>query len=249
MSTAGVTLNWNTINGASKYVLQRKIGTSLWKPLAEATATTYVDETAQMGETYRYTVSAVIDGVQYESSDPVTVLFNPFTDVPSSGKTLEYVSWAFNNGIVTGTSSTKFSPNNDCTRLQFVMMLWKMHGSPTVKGTNPFSDVTGAKATKAILWALDKGIINSGKTFNANGSITRVNIVMILWKLAGSPKVSGTNPFTDVSGNKTTNAVLWAYNNSITKGTTSTTFSPDNPCTRLQLVVFLYKYNGIYHVI
>jgi len=170
-----------------------------------------------------------------------------FKDVTSGEK---YVSWAYKNKIVTGTSATTFSPKDNCTRLQFVMMLWKMNGEPKVKTANPFEDVTGSKASKAVAWAVEEGIINSGAKFNPNGNITRVNIVMILWKMAGSPKVSvADNPFTDVTGSKTTKAVLWAYQQGITKGTSATTFAPNADCTRIQLVTFLYKYNGKYHVV
>jgi len=169
-----------------------------------------------------------------------------FQDVDADSAAVKYVSWAYKNGIVTGTSSTTFSPKSGCTRIQFVMMLWKMMGSKTVTGVeNPFSDVTGSKSVKAIQWALSEGVINSGTTFGPDGVLTRIQIVMILWKLAGSPNLSGNIPFTDVSGSKTTQAVLWAYQNGITKGTAETTFSPDSKCTRLQLVTFLYKYSQL----
>ena len=72
---------------------------------------------------------------------------------------------------------------------------------------------------------------------------------MILWKLAGSPKAKGDFPFTDIVGNKSKQAVLWAYTTGITTGTSETTFSPDDPCTRLQLVIFLNRYNDNYKVL
>jgi len=169
-----------------------------------------------------------------------------FTDI-TGDKSKGYVSWAYENGIVKGTGENSFSPNDGCTRIQFIMMLWKMHGEPKVTGVeNPFSDVSGAKTIKAINWALKVSIINPGETFNPNGEITRSQIVMILYKLAGSPKVKTTdNPFTDVTGNKLTKAVLWAKEKGITKGTSDTTFSPNEPCKRLELVIFLYKYGKI----
>ena len=243
-----VTVKWGAVSGADKYQVQRKASDGSWETLKTVTAISYTDKSPLMG-TSKYRVRAYGYGAWGSWSSAKSVTFNPFTDVESSGKTFEYISWAYNNGIVTGTSATTFSPGNTCTRIQFVMMLWKMHGSPVVGGENPFSDISGTKTTNAILWALDVGIINSGSTFNPSGSITRVNIVMMLWKLAGSPKVSGSNPFTDVSGAKTINAVLWAYQNGITKGTSDTTFSPNKNCTRLQLVTFQYKYNNIYNVI
>jgi len=172
-----------------------------------------------------------------------------FTDVT---KGIKYVSWAYEKGIVTGTGAHTFTPDSSCTKLQFVMMLWKMNGSKTIKGAEcPFTDVTGSKAQKAVTWAVTEGIINKGTKFNPGSFLTRAQIVMMLWKMAGSPEVSGTNPFSDVEGAKLTKAVLWAYNNGkgITKGTSATTFSPENNCTRVQLVTFLYKYNDIYKLI
>ena len=249
-SGSGIVLTWSAVDGATKYKISRKASGGSWEALKTVTGTSYTDTSAQMGTKYAYRISAYNGAMWSENSNSVAITFNPFTDVAMSDTIFKYVSWAYNNGVVTGTSATTFSPGNTCTRVQFIMMLWKMHGSPVVGGTNPFSDIEdGTKTCKAILWALDKGIINSGKTFNPKGSITRINIVMILWKLAGSPKASGTNPFSDVSGAKTINAVLWAYNNGITKGTSATTFSPNKNCTRGQLVTFLYKYNNIYGII
>ena len=248
MSTAGIALGWSAVVGAEKYELQRMESGGSWATLAELSETAYLDGTAKMGVNYSYRVRAFIGGAWGEFGAEAEVFFNPFEDV-SGKKTIEYVAWAYNNAIVNGTSVTTFAPNDPCTRIQFIMMLWKAHGSPIVGGTNPFKDISGKKTTNAILWALDAGVINSGRTFDPNGNISRVQIVMILWKLAGSPEVEGENPFVDVSGKKTTKAVLWAYSLGITKGTDKTHFAPDDDCTRVQLVVFLYKYNGIYHII
>ena len=245
--TAGVSLSWNALNNTTNYELQRK-DSGDWKTLTTTSATAYTDASAKMGVTYAYRVRAYIGGAWSDWSDATSLLFNPFSDV-SGKKTVEYVAWAFNNGIVNGTSTTTFAPDRSCSRIQFVMMLWKMHGSPEVGGKNPFSDISGDKTTKAILWALKAGVINSGTQFRPDDGITRGEIVMILWKLAGSPAAEGELPFRDVSGAKTAKAVLWAYRSGITKGTDKTHFAPDDPCTRVQLVVFLYKYNEIFHVI
>ena len=245
MSTKGVALRWPAVEGA-EYFIQRmsEEGPLYLRPDSNS----LLDERVQMGKSYRYTLYVYLHGVCVATSEELEVFYNPFADV-SGKKTIEYVAWAFNNGIVTGTSATTFTPDAPCSRVQFVMMLWKMHGSPIVEGKNPFSDISGKKTTNAILWALDAGVIVEAEKFHPNDNISRAQIVMILWKLAGSPEVEGENPFVDVSGKKTTKAVLWAYQNEITKGTDKTHFAPDADCTRVQLVVFLYKYNGIYHVV
>ena len=251
-SNKGIALTWPGVDGAEKYKLQRKTENGSWETLEYPTTSSYTDAKVKMGTTYQYRVKAYINSSSGEYGPETTVLFNPFYDVPSTGKTFEYISWAYNNAIIGGRSDelgTAFMPDDPCTRVNFVMMLWKMHGCPEVSGKLPFSDVTGKKTTKAVLWALKKGIIIEDETFNPDDNIRRVQIVMILWKLAGSPEVSGENPFTDVSGKKTTKAVLWAYQQGITKGTDKTHFAPDADCTRVQLVVFLYKYNNLFHVI
>ena len=246
-STQGVALHWSPIYGATAYLLQ--IQTAYGIGYIPVEGTDYLYTGMQMGERCTFSVDAMMGETNSAWSNEIEVFFNPFSDV-SGKKTIGYVGWAFNNGVVKGTSETTFSPDNDCSRVQFVMMLWKMHGSPEVEGALPFSDISGAKTTKAILWALDAGVIVPAETFRPDDPISRAEIVMILWKLAGSPEpAAGENPFTDVKGAKTNKAVLWAYQNEITKGTSATTFAPNADCTRVQLVIFLYKYNGIYHVI
>ena len=81
--------------------------------------------------------------------------------------------------------------------------------------------------------------------FGPNETLTRAQIVTLLYRLAGEPEVSGTTPFTDVEeGRFYTNAVIWGYQTGLVKGMTETTFVPDLPVTREQLVTFLYRYAG-----
>ena len=82
-------------------------------------------------------------------------------------------------------------------------------------------------------------------TFDVEGSLTRAQLVTILYRAAGSPSVSSvTNPFKDTKSDYYTNAMLWAYKNSIVTGTSATTFSPDSPVTREQIAAILYRYMG-----
>ncbi len=245
---SGITVNFTAVEGAEKYQLDVKKGKETGFTVLSSGITTapYLDKTATlMKEEYTYRVRAYVNGRWTEYSEPESIIRNPFEDVQASTSGYTYISWAYNNGIVKGTSETSFSPTEPCSRVAFVMMLYKMAGSPNVSGDLPFTDVTGSKTRKAVLWAYQNGYVSgtSGTTFSPDDSITRMQIVMILYKMAGSPQITGTNPFTDVTGNKKIKAVLWAKANNITKGTSSTTFSPDNECTRAQLVTFLYKYD------
>ena len=116
-------------------------------------------------------------------------------------------------------------------------------------GNNPFIDVpAGSYYEDAVIWAVDKGITTgtSATTFNPNGICTRAQAVTFLWRAAGSPTVkSAVMPFTDVkAGSYYYDAVLWAVEQGITKGTSDTMFSPDATCTRAQIVTFLWRANG-----
>ena len=99
----------------------------------------------------------------------------------------------------------------------------------------------------AVYWAVDQGI-TSGKTattFAPYDSCTRAQVMAFLYKASGSPEVSGENPFTDVKeSDYFYKPVLWAVSQGITSGTSPTTFSPYNTCTRAQVMAFLYKANG-----
>ena len=173
---------------------------------------------------------------------------NPFTDVPESEYYYEPVLWAVNHTpqITKGTSDTTFSPNATCTRGQVVTFLWRAMGEPEpTSSVNKFSDVqTSDYFYKAVLWAVEKGITlgTSDTTFSPNDPCTRAHVVTFLWRAEGQPSASGANPFADVaSGQYYYSAVLWAVSKNITQGTSATTFSPDNPCTRAQIVTFLYR--------
>lgn len=115
---------------------------------------------------------------------------------------------------------------------------------------NPFKDVEKSSPYyDAIIWAADKGV-TTGKTadtFGINDGCTRAQIVTFLYRAAGSPEVKAdtVNPFTDVSKDSVYyNAILWAVEKGITKGTTDTTFDPNAVCTRGQIVTFLFRYSG-----
>ena len=112
--------------------------------------------------------------------------------------------------------------------------------------TSPFADVaTDAYCYEAVKWAVGNGITTGvgGGLFAPAQPCTRAQIVTFLWRAAGSPEPNGTAAgMTDViSGSYYEKAVAWAIENGITTGTTATTFSPDDPCTRAQAVTFLAR--------
>ncbi len=118
-----------------------------------------------------------------------------------------------------------------------------------VSYTEPFTDVTAGVYHDAIMWAY-KSKITTGvteTTFEPNSPCTRAQIVTFMYRAAGSPEVAEnvTNPFTDVSKDSVYyNAIMWAVEKKITTGVTDTTFEPNSPCTRAQIVTFLYREAG-----
>ena len=172
----------------------------------------------------------------------------PFTDVSKTQYYAEPVAWAVkhNPQITAGTSASTFSPNDTCTRGQVVTFLWRAAGCPEPKtASNPFTDVkTSDYYYKAVLWAAESGVTagTSATTFSPGDPCTRAHVVTFLWRANGKPAAGTSNPFGDVkAGEYYTDAVLWAVAKKITQGTSATTFSPNSPCTRGQIVTFLYR--------
>ena len=169
-----------------------------------------------------------------------------FVDVATGSYYEDAVDWAVENGITKGTDDTHFSPDGICTRAQAVTFLWRAAGSPEPETrAMPFNDVpVGSYYYDAVLWAVENGITKgtSDTTFSPNMTCTRAQIVTFLWRSEKSPAAGTANPFADVKSTAYyADAVLWAVKENITKGTTSTTFSPNADCTRAQIVTFLWR--------
>ena len=169
----------------------------------------------------------------------------PFVDVPPMYYFFDAVNWAVENGITTGTGRLTFSPNAACTRAQAVTFLWRAAGCPAPKSAvMPFTDVAeGSYYYDAVLWAVENGITKgtSDTTFSPNATCTRAQIVTFLCRAFGEASGAAT-PFADVAADAYyAGAVSWAAANGVTGGTSDTTFCPDAPCTRAQIVTFLYR--------
>lgn len=186
-------------------------------------------------------------------SDPkgFTVYINPvntktaFSDVKAGAYYHDAVSWAVKYGVTKGTSDNTFSPNKTCTNAEILTFLYRAWGETLLGRNNPFTDVKESDYYyDTAVWAADFDIV-SGSTFNPNKPCTRATAVTYIWKAEGSPEPSGFASFTDVPGGADyAKAVSWAVEEGITKGTGSTTFSPDDICTRGQIVTFLHRYMG-----
>ena len=170
-----------------------------------------------------------------------------FTDVPEDAYYADAVKWAVEKGITNGTTDTTFSPDQSCTRSQMVTFLWRAAGSPEPSSTdNPFNDVdTDQYYGKAVLWAVEKGI-TTGMTpteFGPDVTVDRAQTVTFIYRAAGSPVSGASVRFNDIDNSAYyMDAVNWAVDNNITKGTGDGLFSPDEDCTRAQIVTLLYRY-------
>ncbi|MEL4024057.1 S-layer homology domain-containing protein [Lysinibacillus endophyticus] len=173
---------------------------------------------------------------------------NPFTDVKPGSSHYEGIVSLYNQGIVTGITSTSFKPNQNATRGETAQFIANALNLDTTNVTNPgFKDVPkGHKYYGAIAALYERGIIGGyGDEFKPNNLLTRSQIAKMLTlsfdlNLAGSAKTK----FTDVNKLSDTNTKLYIQtlvDYSITTGTTPTTFSPNGNLTRGQLATFLYR--------
>ena len=179
-------------------------------------------------------------------------MLNFFVDVPADAYYYDAVLWAAENGITGGVDDVHFAPNAPCTRAQIVTFLWRAAGSPVVNYAMNFSDVPAdAYYAEAVRWAVSQGITTGtgdSTTFSPNATCTRAQAMTFIYRgeQAQGGGMQGAwmfqNPFSDVDlENYYGEAVMWAVANGVTGGTTATTFSPNNDCTRAQIVTFLFR--------
>ena len=162
------------------------------------------------------------------------------TFTPPEGK--EFAGWlAVNGNVYPAGNVATFSID------QSLKATWKDKAEVDV--TEMFTDVTKNWAYPGIQYCVTHGIMGGmgDGTFAPTGTTTRAQIVQILYNLEGTPAVSGTTPFTDLTANWYKPAILWAYQNNVVAGTSPTTFDPEGPVTREQIAVILTQY--MFHVL
>lgn len=164
-----------------------------------------------------------------------------FSDISDDAYYADAVKWAVENNITTGTSSSTFSPDENCTKAQILTFMWRALGSPEPTITNPFNDVAESDYYfKPAVWAYEKGMV-TGTKFEGDTPCRRSDTMKYFWLYAGSPSAA-TADFTDVSSKDDYfDAVNWAVANGVTSGTSDTTFSPELICSRAQIVTFLSR--------
>ncbi len=196
--------------------------------------------TAEDGTTAEYTLTAVV------GADPQPWT-NPYTDVKEGDWFYDAVKYVNQNGLMEGTSANKFSPRSDLTRGMFAQILYNAAGKPSVTWTNKFSDVKeGDWYASAIIWAADQGVLAGygNGTARPKSSITREDLVSLLWRYEGSPAPTSTTlNFSDASkvSSYAKDAMLWAVENDIVTGT-SGKLNPQGNAMRAEAAQMLMKY-------
>ena len=181
---------------------------------------------------------------------------NKFTDVKESDWFYNNVRFAYTMGLMNGTTTTTFSPEEPTARAQFITVLWRMSGSPVVPGSGcQFNDVaSGTYYYEAVRWGVANGIINgySATVFDPNGQVTREQLVTMLFRYAKNyagddvAKYDTTNilGYSDVLqiSKGMTQPFQWGIGAKIISGTSATTLTPQGTATRAQVAAILSRY-------
>lgn len=187
------------------------------------------------GSVYNASAGGAQTTTPAQPETPVTppAAVGSFTDVAAASPFKDAILWAVDQGITNGTSGTTFSPSNTCTVRQILTFLYRSAGKPgAVDGQNDLD--------AAVAWATSQGLLPEGA--DSAAACTRSMAVEFMWKAAGSPAPSRPASFSDVASDAAyADAVAWAVEKGITNGTGGDAFSPNDTCTRGQIVTFLYR--------
>ena len=171
-----------------------------------------------------------------------------FADVDANAWYADAAVYCRDNGLMSGTSGTTFSPDTAMTRSMLATVLYRLAGSPAVTGSDTFTDTAdGAWYSDAVLWASQEGIISGygNGLFGANDPVTREQIATILWRYSGSPATGAGAAFADAGdiASWAVSAVDWARANGYVNGVDGNRFDPDGTATRAQVATILMRYD------
>lgn len=204
------------------------------------TYTAYTSATATTGvsDTITFTIT----------KKTASSIFNDVTASNTGKWSADAIDFLARNSIVEGGSYGTFNPNGNMTRGDFVLMLYRMAGKPSVSGiSNPFTDVKSTDYYyNAILWAYRNDIVTGvdAKTFAPKKNITREQIAATLYRMAGSPSASGyLTGYYDYAKihSYATNAMRWAISNGVITGSNGY-LTPTNNAARAQVATMLHRY-------
>ena len=173
-----------------------------------------------------------------------------FSDVAADAWYADAVTYVRDNGLMSGTSDTTFTPGGTMTRGMLVTTLYRMAGSPSLENEDlgyPFADVPGdAWYADGVYWARLAGVVGgySEDQFGPDDPVTREQIAAILWRYAGSPAAESGTDFADEGSISAyaAQAVDWARTNGIVNGVEGNRFLPQSSATRAQVATILRNY-------
>lgn len=225
---------------------------------ASSTKTNYVDEVDfvcynESGkEICDGTVTFTVGDVDEDEEEEEDKGDMNFTDVKTTDWYYNAVKYVYDNGIMAGTSTTKFSPNTNLTRGMIVTMLYRVENQPSVgTSTNKFTDVkSGDYYFQAVCWAAQNGIVNgvTATSFAPNTNITREQLAAILYRYAGYKGLSTSatralttfSDYTSVSDYAET-AMKWAVTQSIISGDNTGKLNPKGSATRAEAATMFQR--------
>ena len=198
------------------------------------------------------TITARVKNTDFAVTCQVQTLFWDVAD--PSQYYFKHVYWAAENGITKGYDLEYFAPQEECTREQMMMFLWRLAGQPKPgSAASPFPDVqNGDYFCKAVLWGVENKITagfsegeHAGR-FGVGLPCTREQAMTFLWRLAGRPDPDATaNPFSDIQDTDYFyKAVLWANENGVANGYEDGSYGVGLACLREHMVTFLSKYDA-----
>ena len=184
----------------------------------------------------------------------------PFTDVSRGQWFYDAVSFVYWRDIMDGVTSTQFAPDATTTRAMVVQILYRMAGSPTVRGSSPFYDVSnGAWYADAVIWAEANDIVNgmTTTTFAPNTAVTREQLATMLYRYAqyrhyNTSAGANTNILSYYDANRISeyafSALQWACGEGVMDGTGTGYLSPQGQATRAQLAAMLMRFCMEYRI-
>ena len=172
---------------------------------------------------------------------------NVFDDVSENVWYAEAVQYVNENGLMSGTGNSLFSPQENTSRAALAAVLYRAEGSPAADIQNNFNDVdTDEWYTDAVNWASSENIISGygNEEFGVNDPVTREQIAAILWRYAGSPAAESSADFADENSISpyAAEAVDWTRNNGIMSGKENNSFDPQGYATRAEIAMVLFNF-------
>ena len=210
------------------------------------------DGTARLRLTHASQYAIVIDDHSHAPAE-TTPVSDIFTDLAPDAWYIDAVQYAYDQGLMTGTSATTFEPNISTTRGMIVSILYRLEESPDISDENlgyPFADVdASAWYADPVYWARMNGIVAGfeDNTFGPNKPITREQLAAILynyaqWKGMDTSARTSLDAYTDQPSPWATEVMQWAVAEGLISGTSTTTLDPQGTATRAQVAAILQRF-------